>query len=460
MTVPKTYDLAVIGAGSGGMAAAKRAAGRGLRVAIFETARAGGTCVNAGCVPKKLMVHAARVADTLGEMEGLGWSGGATFDWARLRDAVADELTRLSGRHASKLRDAGIDLFETHARIVGPHGIAGEDGIRIEAGTILLATGAQPILPDIPGIEHAITSDDLFTLPALPARMAIVGGGYIAVEFASMLARFGVAVTLFERGGRLIKPFDGEIAGMLAKSLRDGGVDVRLGQSVDAIARDGDALRLSGPDGAKEDAPYGAVLMAVGRAPNTEGLGLDAAGVRTTEAGHILVDDEGRSSVPSIRAVGDVCERVALTPVAVRGARRVADLLTGEADPLPRPDTVPTAAFTTPECASVGLTEAQAREGGWAVRVERARFRPLAALLSGRGTDVFMKAVIDVETDRMLGFHFFGPHASEAAQMGAMALEAGLTAHQLARTMPLHPSVAEEVIGLGAWEPPARRAAA
>ena len=458
MTSGIDYDLAVIGAGSGGMAAARRAAERGLRVALFESARAGGTCVNAGCVPKKLMVHAARVADTLAEMDHLGWTGSATFDWPRLRNGVSHELARLSRRHASGLRKAGIDLIVTRGRIAGPQTVLGDDGTRIAARTILIATGARPVVPDLPGTDFAITSDDIFTLPALPDRMAIVGGGYIAVEFASMLSKFGVEITLFERGSRLVQPFDGEIAGMLARSLKAQGVHVRFGASVTAIEERNGTLHLAGPD---EDADgFGEVLLAVGRRPNTEGLGLSAAGVEIGTSGHVVVDEAGRSSVSSIRAVGDVAERIALTPVAVRGGRRVADLLCGEPDPLPRPGIVPTAAFTTPECASVGLTEAQAREGGRRIRVERTQFRPLDALLSGDDTDVFMKAIVDTATDRLLGFHFFGPHASEAAQMAALALEAGLTARQLSRTMPLHPSVAEEVISLGLWQEAIEEAAA
>ena len=457
MTPHTSYDLAVIGAGSGGMAAAKRAAAAGLRVAVFEADRAGGTCVNAGCVPKKLMVHSARVADTLAEMEDLGWSGGATFEWARLRDAVADELARLSERHAARLREAGIDLFETLARLDGPSALGGHvrgaDGTHIEARTVLLGTGARPIVPDITGADLAVTSDDLFALPILPERMAIGGGGYIAVEFASMLARFGVAVTLCQRGPRLIEGFDAEIADLLAHALQAQGVDLLLDQPVEGMAGE---LRLPGI--AVE--AFGAVLLAVGRAPNTDGLGLAEAGIETGPRGHVLVDDAHRTNVPWVRAVGDVAERLALTPVAMRGARRVADLLTGVPDPLPRPGIVPTAAFTTPECASVGLTEAQAREAGRDARVERARFRPLSALLSGQEADVFMKAVIDRSDDRLLGLHFFGPAASEAAQMAAMALEAGLTARELARTMPLHPSVAEEMIGLGSLMSDQQRAAA
>ncbi|MBM2576382.1 NAD(P)/FAD-dependent oxidoreductase [Jannaschia sp. Os4] len=453
MTRSTPFDLAVIGAGSGGMAAARRAAEAGLSVVVFEGTHVGGTCVNAGCVPKKLLVHAARMSDAAAEMRQLGWRhDGVTFDWPALRDAVIGEVDRLSGFHADRLRKAGIALVQSAARPIGPDAVCTGDSDIFRTNAILIATGARPMIPDLPGAEHCITSDDLFTLTALPERMAIVGGGYIAVEFACMLARFGVDVTILERGDRLIKPFDAEVSGLLLDAMRKQGITVRLGASVDAVDRNAEGLRLDG-EGTGDDA-YGEVLMAVGRAPNTDALHLGTVGIETTERGHIVVDDDGRTSVPSIRAVGDVCEPIALTPVAVRGARRVVDLLTGEDDPLPRPDLVPTAAFTTPECASVGLTADEARDQGHDVVERRTSFRPLAALVSGSDMDVFMKAVVARGDGRLLGFHFFGPHASEAAQLGAMALHAGLTANELHLTMPLHPSIAEEMIGLGMADEP------
>ncbi|MEO1200460.1 MAG: FAD-dependent oxidoreductase [Pseudomonadota bacterium] len=443
------YDLAIIGAGSGGMAAARRAAASGMKVVVFEAAHTGGTCVNAGCVPKKLMVHASRMADHLREMPVLGWKGGETnFDWKVLRDAVEDEVRRLSDYHANRLENLGIALISERAMITSPTHVTTASGTTVEASHILIATGARPVVPDIPGSEFCITSDDIFTLNVLPDRLAIIGGGYIAVEFACMMQRFGVEVTLFERGDRLIAAFDSEISELLRKTMTAQGIDVRLGASVDAVRREGDAYALNGKTVSGSGA-FGQVLMAAGRAPNTQNIGLEQVDVQTTDRGHVVVDRDGRSSIPTIFAAGDVSERMALTPVAVRGGRRVVDILAGSDEPLTGSDIVPTAAFTTPECASVGLTEVDAIERGKRFTVRRTSFSPLASLLQEAPSSVFMKCLVENDTGRLLGFHFFGPAASEAAQLGAVALSAGLTEDQLRNTMALHPSVAEEVLSLG-----------
>lgn len=448
------YDLAVIGAGSGGMAAARRAAAAGMKVAVFEAAHTGGTCVNAGCVPKKLMVHASRMADHVSEMPVLGWKAQDTsFDWTTLRNAVEDEVRRLSDYHANRLENLGINLISERATIASPTHVTTASGMTVEAAHILIATGARPVVPGLPGSEFCITSDDIFTLDALPARLAIIGGGYIAVEFACMMHRFGVEVTVFERGDRLIAPFDPEISERLREAMAAQGIDVRLGASVDVVQRDGDAYKLNG-ENVSGSGTFGQVLMAAGRTPNTQNTGLDEVNVQTADRGHVVVDGDGRSSIPTIFAAGDVSERVALTPVAVRGGRRVVDILAGADEPLTGSDIVPTAAFTTPECASVGLTEAEARECGRSFTIRRTSFSPLASLLQDAPGSVFMKCLVEEGTGRLLGFHFFGPAASEAAQLGAVALSAGLTEDQLHNTMALHPSVAEEVLSLGRPDEP------
>ena len=446
------FDLAIIGAGSGGMAAARRAAEAGKRVVICENRDVGGTCVNRGCVPKKLLVHAARGADAIRELPSLGWAiGEATFDWARLRNKVHQQTVQLSGFHAERMKKLGITIIHGAARL-NEAGSVLIDGQEIIARRVLIATGAKPVVPPLPGAEFCLTSDDLFELEALPERIAIIGGGYIAVEFACMLHRFGVAVTVFERGERLIQPFDAEVAELLRSSMIDHGIDVRLGAPVERIERADNGLVLSGPVGV--DQPFDAVLMAVGRRPNTENLAMAEAGVATSDQGAILVDERGETNVAGIFAIGDVTETIALTPVAVREGRRAIDIMLAAPVPLPVPSNVPTAAFTTPECAAVGMTEREASEAGFAYDIRRTRFQPLANLLGDEGESVFMKALVERETGRMLGFHFFGPHASEASQMGAIALAAGLSETQLHHTMALHPTTAEEVLGLGRRDEP------
>ncbi|WP_420607285.1 dihydrolipoyl dehydrogenase family protein [Novosphingopyxis sp.] len=451
---PFRYDLAIIGAGSGGMAAARRAAAAGQRVIIFEDQAIGGTCVNRGCVPKKLLVHASRGADSVNELPGLGWEIRCEgLDWGKLQQSVTTKVTELSGFHARRLEKLGIETVCERARLAGPNSVAVSDR-SYDADQILIATGASPVVPKFSGSEHCLVSDDIFKLKELPRSLAIVGGGYIAVEFACMLRRFGVDVTIFERGDRLIAPFDPEIADLLLSSLINQGIGVVLGSNVEEIIQhDADEYSLRGPT-AEQDQRFGAVLMAVGRRPNSTSLGLDQVGIATGAKGAIPVDRFGRTSSAAIFAIGDVTETLALTPVAVREGRRVIDVMMQKDSPLPPPVNVPTAAFTTPECAMVGMTEAEAQAANLDYKIRRTTFQPLAALL-GEGTDeVFMKALVESETGQMLGFHFFGPHASEASQMGAIALSAGLSEEQLHHTMALHPTTAEEVLGLGRRDEP------
>ena len=458
-TTKTTFDLAVIGAGSGGMAAARRAAEAGLKVIVLEGRSIGGTCVNRGCVPKKLLVHASRGADTIAELPSLGWQiEGRGFDWGLLRNSVRKQVNNLSGFHAARMKKLDIEIVSEHATLASATSIAA--GTRtIRAARILIATGARPFVPPIPGAEHCLTSDDIFELPELPKRMGIIGGGYIAVEFASMLHRFGIEVSLFERGDRLIKPFDHEIAERLRASMVDQGIGIQLEATVQAIERIEDSLEIRG-DGIEAGHRFDAILMACGRRPNTEGLSLEDLGVNITSRGAIIVDDKSRTNIDTIFAIGDATEALALTPVAVREGRRLVDLIDGQTLPLPRPRDVPTAAFTSPECAAVGMTERDATAAGLTFDVRRTQFHPLANLLSDSGSTIFMKALVECGTGKLLGFHFFGPHASEAIQLGAVALAAGLSEEQLHHTMALHPTTAEEVLGLGRRDEPLHQKAA
>ena len=357
------------------------------------------------------------------------------------------EVRRLSRHHARALEEQGVALVRRRARLLGGGRIETDDGEVHAARRIVIATGSEPVRPRLPGARHALVSDDLFHMGGLPNRLAILGGGYIACEFACLLSRFGVAVTILQAGPRLLEGFDAEIAGLLTQAMAGQGIDVRLGHRAEAIVRSGEAFTVRTQAGRLEG--FDAVLLAVGRRPATRGLGLADAGVETDESGAIRADARGRTGAPSIHAVGDVVGRLPLTPVAIREARRAADDALGRAPALPEAAMVPTAAFTSPEIASVGLGEEEADRQGLVVEVRRSRFRPLAALLSGGEQEVLMKVVLDPSTGVLLGFHFCGPGASEAAQMGAMALGAGLTARELRATMPLHPTIAEELIGLG-----------
>ena len=456
---PKNYDLAIIGAGSGGMAAARRAADYGMSVILFEGRDVGGTCVNRGCVPKKLMVHASRAADHIAEMPSLGWTTqDARFEWQKLRESVLTETTRLSGFHTKRIENIGIKLVSESARLTGKNLVA-TDSLQIKADNILIATGARPFIPPIRGAEHALVSDDIFAMKTLPKSIAIIGGGYIAVEFASMLQRLGSKVTIFERSERLIRPFDEEVSELLHRSLIVDGITIRFDANIDAIVEENNGFSLSGQPGQSAEI-FERVLIAAGRIPNSEDLGLDSCGIDTDKKGAIIVDMTNQTSASGIFAIGDVTKALALTPVAIREARRVVDIIANGSSALPPPGNVPTAVFTTPECASIGLLERDARSQNINFDVRRTSFRPLAALLmEDHATEVFMKALVDSKTGKLLGMHFFGPHASEAVQLGAVAIAAGLTDDQLHQTMPLHPSTAEEVLGLGRRDEPIHQSA-
>ena len=449
-----SYDLAVLGAGSGGMAAAKRAREAGLSVVQFERGATGGTCVNRGCVPKKLLVHASRRGDALRDAANLGWSTGKlSFDWPTLRERVRTSVEELSRSQRDTLEEAGIVYVEGEARLIAPDRVRTGDGTEYRARHVIVATGSRPLVPDLPGHEHALVSDDLFGLEALPRRLAMIGGGYIAVEFGCLFHRLGVDVTIFESAGRLLDNFEEEIVERLQSRMEAEGVTVHTGTEAACIAK-GSAEGDEGPyaieleDGSRH-AGFDAVALLIGRAPNTEDIGLEDIGVTLDEHGQISVDEHGRTAVANVFAIGDVARRLQLTPVAIASGHDAVDAILGRAvEPIVE-TRVPSAVFATPELGSVGLDEAEARERGLAVEVRRTEFEPLAEMLAERDATLLVKLVVERGSGTVLGLHLCGENAAEFAQLGALLIEAGATERDFHRTIGLHPTDAEEIVGLG-----------
>jgi len=442
------YDLFVIGAGSGGVRAARISAGYGARVAIAEESRIGGTCVIRGCVPKKLLVYASRFAGEFNDAGGFGWTvGERAFDWAALRAAKEREITRLEGIYAGNLQRSGAELIRDRAVITGPNEIRlVAAGRTVTAGRILIATGNRPVLPEIPGMEHAVTSTDMFDLPTLPEKAVVVGGGYIALEFASILNGLGVAATVLYRGEQVLRGFDREVRDKLADALRARGIDVRTGVQVQRVDKTAAGLAVQLVDGADLDTDL--VLAATGRQPNTTGLGLEALGVALDQDGAVVVNALSETSVPSIYAVGDVTNRAQLTPVAIREGHAFADTVFGGKESFADHSTIPTAIFTTPEVGTVGLSEEAACAAYKAVDIYKAEFRPMRNILAGRDERTFMKVVVDAITDRVLGVHIMGPEAGEMIQIVGIAMTMGATKRDFDRTMAVHPTAAEELVTL------------
>jgi glutathione reductase (NADPH) len=440
------FDLFVIGGGSGGVRAARIAAGHGARVAIAEEYRFGGTCVIRGCVPKKLFVYASRFRDEFDDAEGFGWTvDGTSFDWPTLVANKDREIARLEGLYRRNVEKAGAQAFQARAILADPHTVllAGDDR-RMAAETILIATGGRPVVPDVPGAEHAITSNEAFHLPSLPDSILIVGGGYIAVEFAGIFAGLGVATALIYRGPKILRGFDEDLRDGLTTELLKRGIDVRLNADVVAIRKRQSGYAVTLRDG--HEIETGQVMYATGRTPNTKGLGLEAAGVRLGSKGEVAVDRWSRSSVESIYAVGDVTDRVNLTPVAIREGHAFADTVFGSRPWTVSHELVPTAVFSTPEIGTVGLPEHIACQRYPRLDCYRARFRPLKHTLSGRDERVIMKLLVDGDTDKVVGCHILGPDAAEIVQMAAIALKMGATKADFDATVALHPSIAEELV--------------
>jgi len=442
------FDLFVIGAGSGGVRAARVAAGHGARVAIAEESRFGGTCVIRGCVPKKLMVYAARYAGDFEDAKGFGWSvREPVFDWPAFIAAKDKEIARLEGLYRRGQESAGVTIFDARAVVAGPQSVRLAGGRAVTAEKILIATGARPnVDPDLPGIEHVITSNEVFDLKTQPARIVIAGGGYIAVEFASIFAGLGSEVTLVYRGEKVLRGFDMGLREELMEAMAARRIRLVMGDVFTRVEKREKGLVATTRGG--ETLVADQILFAIGRSPNTRGLGLDAAGIALDGVGAVVVDPQSRSSVPSIFAVGDVTNRVNLTPVAIREGHAFADSEFGASRWTTSYENIPTAVFTTPEIGTVGLTEEAARARCAAVAVYETRFRPMRNILAGRDERTLMKLVVDATTDRVAGVHILGPDAAEMVQMAAVALNMGATKADFDRTMALHPSAAEELVTL------------
>jgi glutathione reductase (NADPH) len=443
------YDLFVIGAGSGGVRAARIAAGFGARVAVAEADRPGGTCVIRGCVPKKLLVYAAHFREELEDAAAYGWSADATFSWPTLITNKDREIARLEDIYRTLLKTAGASLYEGRATLVDPHTVE-IAARRYTARHVLIATGGRPVRPDIPGAGLAITSDEAFQLPDLPRRVLIVGGGYIAVEFAGIFNGLGAEVTIAYRGEQILRGFDDDVRHHLHDELARKGLDVRLHCDLRSIERraDGSLAATIVTGGTPQQLDVDAVMFAAGRQPVTAGLGLEAAGVQLDANGAVIVDEYSRSSVPSIHAVGDVTNRVALTPVAIREGAAVATTLFGGRRVAMDHRDVPHAVFSQPPVGTVGLSEAAAAAAYESVDVYTATFRPLKNALSGRNERTLVKLVVDAATRRVVGAHMVGPEAPEIIQGVAIAVKAGLTKEQFDATVAVHPTAAEEFVTL------------
>ncbi|MET4102337.1 glutathione reductase (NADPH) [Roseovarius sp. MBR-78] len=442
------YDLFVIGGGSGGVRAARVAAQGGAKVALAEESRYGGTCVIRGCVPKKLMVYASEFPDAIAEARAFGWdvTQGA-FDWQAFHAKLDAELDRLEGVYRGILGNNGVETFDMRARLVDPHMVELADGTRLSARHILIATGGHPVKPDLPGAEHALVSDDIFHLERLPKSILIIGGGYIACEFACILNGLGVEVTQFYRGAQILRGFDEEARGLVSDEMIQSGINLHLGTNIAEMEKAEGGYRVCGTNG--QEAVFEQVLFATGRAPNTRDLGLEAAGVAVGRKGEIVVDDYSQTSVPSIYAIGDVTDRVNLTPVAIReGMAFVETVFNGNPTPVDH-DLIPTAIFTQPEMGTVGLSEEEARERG-PVEIYATAFKPMRESFAGRTTRVLMKLVVCAETRRVLGCHIVAPGAGEMIQLAGIAVKMGATKEDFDRTVAVHPTMSEEIVTMKA----------
>lgn len=440
------FDLYVIGAGSGGVRAARFAAGFGAKVAVAESRYLGGTCVNVGCVPKKLLVYGAHFAEDFEQASGFGWSlGEANFDWATLIANKDREINRLNGIYRNLLINSGVTLHEAHAKITGPHEVE-VNGERFTAKNILIATGGWPQIPQIPGHEHAIGSNEAFFLKELPKRVLVVGGGYIAVEFAGIFHGLGANTTLLYRGDLFLRGFDGSVRKHLQEELTKRGLDLQFNADIARIDKQGDgSLKATLKDGRVLEADC--IFYATGRRPMLDNLGLENTDVQLTDKGFIKVDEQYQTSEPSILALGDVIGRVQLTPVALAEGMAVARRLFKPEQYRPVDyKMIPTAVFSLPNIGTVGLTEEEAREAGHDVVIFESRFRPMKLTLTECQEKTLMKLVVDGKTDKVLGCHMVGPDAGEIVQGLAIALKAGATKRDFDDTIGVHPTAAEEFV--------------
>ncbi len=437
------FDMFTLGAGSGGVASSRRAGSYGARVAICEESRIGGTCVIRGCVPKKILVYGSHYAQELADAAGFGWSvGEASLDWGALVAAKNKEIDRLNGVYKRLLRDSGVTVFEERGKIVDAHTVE-VGGKRYTAKYILVATGGRPQKPDVPGAHLGLTSNEALDLTTLPRRVVIVGGGYIGVEFAGIFNAAGAKVTMLIRGDAVLRGFDGDVRSALTSEMKKSGIEIKC----ESFARDVEARAdgLSVLTQSSETIDCDAVLFATGRTPNTEGIGLDEAGVTRSAGGAIEVDGYSRTSVPSIYAVGDCTNRVNLTPVAIAEGRAVAETLFHDRPTIMDHENVPSAVFSQPPVGTVGLSEERARANG-PVDIYVTSFRALKHTLTGRDERTMMKLVVARDTRRVLGVHIVGADAPEILQGFAVAVKCGATKEQFDATVGIHPSAAEELV--------------
>ena len=439
------YDLFVIGAGSGGVRAARMAASKGKKVAVAEERYLGGTCVNVGCVPKKLFVYASQFPELFYASAGFGWTvpQAPTLDWATLRDNKTAEIERLNGIYNSLIDNSGADLFDGRATIAGPHLVSVNDQT-YRARTILVATGGWPYIPEFPGSEHAISSNEMFFLDELPKTAVVVGGGYIAVEFAGILNGLGVETHLIYRGPHLLKSFDREMSDKIKQGMTDKGVHIHVNTEINKITKTGSGLTVALNNQA--DMAAGLVLYATGRVANTAGLGLETTNVVMRNNGAIAVDEHFATADPSVYALGDVIDRVQLTPVAIQEAMVLVDQLYGEGVAKIDYSDIPTAVFCQPELGTVGLSEEQARAEYKDIAVYVSDFKPMLQTLGGGADRITMKLIVDSASDRVVGCHMVGEHAAEIIQGMGIALKAGATKAHFDATVGIHPSAAEEFV--------------
>ena len=440
------YDLFVIGAGSGGVRASRIAASHGAKVAVAEEYRVGGTCVIRGCVPKKLLVYGSHFAEDLVDSKRFGWNtGGATFDWNILRDNVAAEVDRLEGLYGETLGNNKVEVYAERATVSGPNEVTLASGRKISAKTILIATGAWPSVPNVPGAELGITSNEIFGLPELPKRAVIAGAGYIANEFAGILNELGVKVTLVTRGDKMLRSYDQEIVEKLIGISREKGIDIRMNFGFKGAAKQADgSILIDG--GANGNIETDMLLWAIGRVPNTKDLGLEGVGVTLDNDGAVIVGGDNRTNIPSIYAVGDVTNRVQLTPVAIREGHAFADSVFGGNPRSIDYSCIPTAVFSNPPIASVGMTEEEARASLSDVKVYKSDFRAMKNVLAGRSERALYKMIVEAVTGKVIGLHMIGPDSAEILQAAAIAVKAGLTKQDFDDTVALHPSMAEELV--------------
>jgi len=440
------FDLFVIGAGSGGVRAARVSAAYGARVAIAEEYKVGGTCVIRGCVPKKLLVYGAHFAEDLDDAAMFGWDiPEKRFDWAVLRDNVLSEVDRLEAAYTETLGNHKVTIFHERAELTGPNSIRLAGGREVTADKILIAAGATPQMPQLDGIEHAISSNEVFHLERLPKRIVIAGGGYIANEFAGIFHKFGSQVTLVNRTDVMLRHYDQQIVDRLIQISLRKGIDFKFNANIDRIEKTASgslSVSMTGCDDFEADE----VLFAIGRRPNVEGLGLDRAGVELGDKAQIRVDADNRTSVPSIFAVGDVTDRVQLTPVAIREGQAFADTYFGNKPTRVDYEAIPSAVFSHPPLASVGLTEGQARHKLGTVKTFTSDFRAMKNVLAGRNERSLYKLVVDSETDEIVGLHMIGPDAPEILQAAAIAVKAKLKKADFDATIALHPTMSEELV--------------